>query len=181
MERSSLIGREILPLPRQRRYILLQWSKLLSSGAGRPEGTIPPAQKSSSRMFRRTFAVALIALAPVAAQAKPRLEQVYPALAAANATERAILFTGDDRQAIDTFFRRHGSHGADSKELPRRDPLLVRDRLPEKAAVRPLPASLDSHLPPLPRGYDRVIVGRDVVLLDRRSHTILDIMREVVR
>jgi hypothetical protein len=132
-------------------------------------------------MFRRTFAVALIALAPVAVQATPRLEQVYPALAAADAAERAILFTGDDRQVIDTFFRKHGSYGTEQKQLARREPLLVRDRLPEKVAVYPLPPTLDSQLPPLPRGYGRVIVGRDVVLLDRRSHTVVDIMREVVR
>jgi hypothetical protein len=132
-------------------------------------------------MFRRPLAVALFALLPLAVQATPRLEQVYPALAAANATERAILFTGDDRQAIDTFFRKRGSYGTEQKELPRRGPLLVRDRLPEKAVVYPLPPTLDSQLPSLPSGYGRVIVGRDVVLLDRRSQTILDIMREVVR
>ena len=132
-------------------------------------------------VLRPAFAVLLAALVPIAAQATTRLEQVYPALAAANATERAILFTGDDRKAIDTFFRKHSNPGAEQKQLPRRDPLLVRDRLPENALVRPLPNALDSQLPSLPRGYHRVIVGRDVVLLDLRSHTILDIMREVVR
>ncbi len=98
-------------------------------------------------MFRRPLAAALFALLPLAVQATPRIEQVYPALAAANATERAILFTGDDRQAIDTFFRKHGSYGTEQKQLPRREPLLVRDRLPEKAAVYPLPPTLDSQLP----------------------------------
>ena len=132
-------------------------------------------------MFRRPFAAALFALLPLVAQATQRLEQVYPALAAANPTERAILFTGDDRQAIDTFFRKHGNYATAQKLLTRREPLLVRDRLPEKIDVYPLPPLLDSQLRPLPRGYGRVIVGRDVVLLDRSSHTILDIMREVVR
>ena len=132
-------------------------------------------------MLRHAFVVLLTALAPIAAQAAAHLEQVYPALAAANATERAILFTGDDRKAIDSFFRKHAGPGAEPKLLPRRDPLLVRDRLPENTAIRPLPSALDSQLPPLPHGYHRVIVGRDVVLLDLRSYTILDIMREVVR
>src|SRR5499426_3244446 len=119
-------------------------------------------------MPRRLLATALFAaFAAGHAYATVRIEQVYPALAAANATERSILFTGDDRQAVDTFFRRHGGQGTEAKQLPRRDPLLVRDRLPEKTVLRPLPSSLDSQLPPLPRGYDRVIVGRDVVLLDR--------------
>lgn len=132
-------------------------------------------------MLSRTVAVALVALLPLAAQANLRLEQVYPALAAANATERSILFTGEDRKAIDGFFRKYGSHGAEAKQVARRDPLLVRDRLSEKAAVRPLPPTLDSQLPALPSGYGRVIVGRDVVLLERRSNTIVDIVREVVR
>lgn len=132
-------------------------------------------------MLRRPLAVALLIFLPLAAQATLRLEQVYPALAAANPTERAILFTGDDRQAIDTFFRKHGNYATAQKQATRREPLLVRDRLPEKAHVYPLPPLLDSQLRPLPRGYGRVIVGRDVVLLDRSSYTILDIVREVVR
>jgi hypothetical protein len=132
-------------------------------------------------MLRRPLAAALFALLPLAVQATPRLEQVYPALAAANPTERAILFTGDDRQAIDTFFRKHGNYATTHKHPTRREPLLVRDRLPEKVDVYPLPPLLDGQLRPLPRGYGRVIVGRDVVLLDRSSHTILDIVREVVR
>jgi len=65
--------------------------------------------------------------------------------------------------------------------VPRRDPLLVRGRLPADADARPLPFALNAKLPTLPEGYQRVIVGRDLVLLDRRTHTILDIMREVVR
>jgi hypothetical protein len=131
-------------------------------------------------MFRVALAAALLSLVPAAVQATPRLEQVYPALAAANATERAILFTGDDRQAIDTFFRKHAGQ-VEPKLIARRGPLLVRDRLPEKVAVRPLPPTLGSQLPPLPRGYERMIVGRDVVLLELRSYTVVDIIREVVR
>jgi hypothetical protein len=154
----------------------------MSSNATRPAGTIRLHKNAApDPMLRHAFAVLLTALVPIGAQAAARLEQVYPALAAANSTERAILFTGDDRKAIDSFFRKHASPDAEPKLLSRRDPLLVRDRLPEKAAIRPLPSALDSQLPALPQGYDRVIVGRDVVLLDLRSYIILDIMREVVR
>jgi hypothetical protein len=131
-------------------------------------------------MLRAILAAVLISLLP-AAHATIRIEQVYPALAAANATERAILFTGDDRQTIDNFFRRYGSHDAETKQVTRRDPLLIRERVPEKVVARPLPQALDDRLPLLPAAYGRVIVGRDVLLVERRSHTILDIMREVVR
>jgi hypothetical protein len=132
-------------------------------------------------MFRVALAAALLSLVPIAVQATPRLEQVYPALAAADATERAILFTGDDRQAIDTFFRKRAGQGTEPKQLARREPLLIRERLPEKVAVRPLPPTLASQLPALPRGYERMIAGRDVVLLQLRSYTIVDIIRDVVR
>jgi hypothetical protein len=131
-------------------------------------------------MLRAILTAALVSLLP-AAHATIRIEQVHPALAAANATERSILFTGDDRQLVDNFFRRYGSHGAETKQVVRRDPLLIRDRVPEKIVARPLPQALDHQLPQLPAGYGRVIVGRDVLLVELRSHTILDIMREVVR
>lgn len=133
-------------------------------------------------MFPRLLAASLtcaLALGPV--HAKPKPEQVHPELAAANRTERATLFTGGDRQTVDAFFRRYATNGDSEGAAARRDPLLIRDRLPQGVAVRPLPYALDAKLPPLPNGYARVIVGRDIVLLDRSSHTIVDIMREVVR
>ena len=131
-------------------------------------------------MLRVVIAAVLTALVPVAVQASPRLEQVHPALAAANATERAILFTGDDRQAIDAFFRKHAGQ-FEPKLIAHREPLLVRDRLPGNVRIRPLPRTLDRQLPTLPPGYDRMIVGRDVVLLELRSYTVVDIIREVIR
>ncbi len=134
-------------------------------------------------MFRSLLAASIAcALAAGSAQATVRVEQVYPARAAANSTERAILFTGEDRQTIDHFFRRHSGARADREEPKgRREPLLIRERLPQGASTRPLPPALDSQLPPLPSGYARLILGRDVLLVERRSKTILDIMREVVR
>ena len=130
-------------------------------------------------MFRTLLAAAL--LLATAAHANVRMEQVYPARAAANATERAIIFSGGDRQAIDQFFRRHVTQGVANGGKARKEPLLIRDRLPEGVATRPLPSALDRGLPPLPSGYARLIVGRDVLLVERRSRTIVDIMREVVR
>jgi hypothetical protein len=130
-------------------------------------------------MLRSLLAAVLLSAA--VAHATVRMEQVYPARAAANATERAILFSGGDRQAIDQYFRRHAAQGAENGGKARKDPLLIRDRLPQGVATRPLPFALDRELPALPSGYARLIVGRDVLLVERRSRTIVDIMREVVR
>jgi hypothetical protein len=132
-------------------------------------------------MLRFLLAAALSALAAGSAFAAVRTDQVYPARAAANPTERAILFTGEDRQTIDHFFRRHSTQRASDGVRARREPLLIRERLPQGVPTRPLPRALDDRLPPLPSGYARLILGRDVVLVERRSKTILDIMREVVR
>lgn len=133
-------------------------------------------------MLLRLLAASLLAaLTAGQAHAIVRAEQVHPALAAANETERSILFTGGDRQTVDAFYRRYGSPTAEADGAVRRGPLLVRERLRTDADTRPLPFALNAKLPTLPQGYQRVIVGRDIVLLDRHSRTILDIMREVVR
>jgi hypothetical protein len=123
----------------------------------------------------------LCVLAAGVANATVRMEQVYPARAAANPTERAILFSGEDRQTIDHFFRRQGTQNGGNGGKARRDPLLIRERVPQGVPTRPLPHALDHQLPPLPPGYARLILGRDVLLVERRSQTILDIVREVVR
>jgi hypothetical protein len=44
----------------------------------------------------------------------------------------------------------------------------------------PLPADLDRQLPSLPEYWERVIVERDVILIDRRTNRILDIIEGVL-
>ncbi|HEU5462866.1 MAG TPA: hypothetical protein VFV82_01980 [Candidatus Binatia bacterium] len=46
--------------------------------------------------------------------------------------------------------------------------------------VEPLPLELSRQLPPLPEYWERVIVERDVILLDRRTNRILDIIEGVI-
>lgn len=46
--------------------------------------------------------------------------------------------------------------------------------------LEPLPSALDSRLPSLPEYWERVIVERDVILLDRRTNRILDIIENVI-
>jgi hypothetical protein len=46
--------------------------------------------------------------------------------------------------------------------------------------VHSLPLDLEHLLPNLPKGIGRVIIGGDVVLLDKTSNTILDIVRKVL-
>jgi len=83
---------------------------------------------------------------------------------------------------VSKYFRKAGVPQRDANGAKaRREPLLIRERVPQGVPTRPLPHALNHQLPPLPPGYARVILGRDVLLVERRSHTILDIVREVVR
>jgi hypothetical protein len=46
--------------------------------------------------------------------------------------------------------------------------------------LEPLPTDLSRELPRLPDYWERVIVERDVILLDRRTNRILDIIEDVI-
>jgi hypothetical protein len=46
--------------------------------------------------------------------------------------------------------------------------------------LEPLPVDLSRQLPPLPEHWERVIVELDVILLDRRTNRILDIIEDVI-
>lgn len=45
----------------------------------------------------------------------------------------------------------------------------------------PLPSGLNAKLPYLPEPYTRYIVGSDVVLVNRDTHAILDVIPQIVR
>lgn len=96
-----------------------------------------------------------------------------------------IVFTDRDRQMIHRYYQ---SHRHSRRKLPPglakkgRLPhgLAKRDRLPPGLAKRSLPADLESSLSPLSKGYIRVIVGSDVVIMDRNTMVVFDIYRDVV-
>jgi hypothetical protein len=46
--------------------------------------------------------------------------------------------------------------------------------------IEPLPSALDKSLPAIPDYWQRVLVERDVVLLDTRTNRILDIIENVI-
>lgn len=47
--------------------------------------------------------------------------------------------------------------------------------------VQPFPVELERHLAPLPDGYSRVTLGVDIIILDRRTQRIMDIVRDILR
>jgi hypothetical protein len=45
--------------------------------------------------------------------------------------------------------------------------------------LEPLPSVLERRLPRIPEYWERVIIERDIILLDRRTNRILDIIENV--
>lgn len=100
------------------------------------------------------------------------------------------LFSELERRLTRDFFRRQGGNfRGKSKQLP---PGLAKRRtlppglarqiqrngiLPPGLARRTLPPGLASRLPALPPGQQRLIVGNDVVLVERATGLILDVLR----
>jgi hypothetical protein len=107
----------------------------------------------------------------------------------------------DDRREGERNEYRHGEHEGHGKgrgkgmppglakrdgDLPpglaKRDSLppgLARhDRLPDDVRYEPLPRDLDRQLPPLPsKDYVRVIVGTDLLILNRKTRVVLDVAK----
>ena len=101
----------------------------------------------------------------------------------------AIIFTTQEREIISDWFlsNRNGLPAglANRESLP---PGLQRQlrrngTLPPglQKKLTPLPYALDSRLAGLPGDFLRVVIGRDIILLDRRNNSILDVISNVIR
>jgi hypothetical protein len=116
-----------------------------------------------------------------------------PLAALARDGDRAAHFLADERRIIEQYYRR-GAKGK-AKGLPPglakrggnlppglQKQLQKNGQLPPglQKRIEPLPVELSRQLPPLPEHWDRVIVERDIILLDRRTNRILDIIEDVI-
>ncbi|WP_297528132.1 hypothetical protein [Thiohalobacter sp.] len=93
-----------------------------------------------------------------------------------------IRFSDRDRVLIRDYYRRHLPPGlAKKSRLPPglRKQLYRHGELPPGLQGRGLPAELERRLTRLPDGYVRIRVGTDVVLMDRRTRVVLDIIRDI--
>jgi hypothetical protein len=107
--------------------------------------------------------------------------------------KRPSRFLPDERRMIEEYYRR-GRNGK-SKGLPPglakrggslppglQKHLQKNGQLPPglQKRLEPLPVDLDRRLPRLPDYWERVVLERDVILVDRRSNRILDIIEDVI-
>ncbi len=106
---------------------------------------------------------------------------------------RPSHFLPEERRAIEDYYRQ-GSKGK-AKGLPpglakrggKLPPGLQKHldkngQLPPglQKRLEPLPVELDHRLPRLPEYWERVVLERDVILIDRRTNRILDIIENVI-
>jgi hypothetical protein len=77
-----------------------------------------------------------------------------------------------------------GKSGQTPPGLARRNQLPAglakRKTLPPGLAKRNLPSNLESQLPPAPVGVERVLVGDDVVLIQKGTNLLLDVLENVL-
>lgn len=103
-----------------------------------------------------------------------------------------IVFKAAERKAIEKFFGKKARVVREGKGKDKGLPpglakkgqlppgLAKRDRLPPGLAKRDLPSALDKRLGPPPAGTRRVIVDKDVVLVEEATDRVLDILYDVV-
>ncbi|MBI2358589.1 MAG: hypothetical protein HYV04_06735 [Deltaproteobacteria bacterium] len=102
---------------------------------------------------------------------------------------RPSLFLPEERRIIREYFA--GSYGALPPGLAKRGgslppglqkQLQKKGRLPPglQKRLEPIPADLEVRLPRIPEIWGRVILGPHVILIDRRTARILDIIENVI-
>lgn len=99
---------------------------------------------------------------------------------------RVALSIGErDRAIIARYYERYRYGKKVPPGLARRNGglppgLAKRDRLPPGLEGRGLPQDLERELSPVPRGYVRVVLGRDIVLMESKTRVVIDIYRDIV-
>ncbi len=100
------------------------------------------------------------------------------------------VFSARDRDTISRFFREDYSNlppglAKRNGNLPPglQKQLERNGTLPPglQKRVQPFPSTLEVRLPRLPDIYARVILGRQAIILDRRTQRILDIIHDITR
>lgn len=88
-----------------------------------------------------------------------------------------MRFSDAERKTITTFYSQSGGRapsGLVPAQRARAGDLLDSGQRPNK-----LPTDLDKLLPALPAPYTRLTLGADVVLINRDSHAILDVIPQI--
>jgi Ni/Co efflux regulator RcnB len=90
-------------------------------------------------------------------------------------------FSSGERRLIIDYFDAHGA-AAGAKSLPPgiAKKLARGGTLPPGIAKRRLPDALVVRLPPVPRGYERIVVDGRVLLVEIATRVIHDVLTEII-
>jgi hypothetical protein len=105
--------------------------------------------------------------------------------------DRPAYFLPKERRIIENYYRSNGPSKGLPPGLAKRGGKLPpglqkhldkNGKLPPglQKRLEPLPQDLNLRLPQLPDYWERVILERDVILIDRRTNRILDIIENVI-
>lgn len=117
-------------------------------------------------MQRRTFIFLVPALALIGCASQPATQQ----------SGGGLRFSDDERRIINAHYTQ--ARGP----RPVQPPAQVAkpgDKLAPGLRPNKLPTNLDSKLPGLPAPYTRLVLGADVILVNRDTHDILDVIPQV--
>ena len=94
----------------------------------------------------------------------------------------SMRFGSDDFNVIVNWFGSNRYTVSEWQDLPPGLHRQLRDRghLPPGLAMKSLPPGLARRLGPPPRGFDSVVIGHDVALIELSSGAIADIIRDVL-
>ncbi len=93
----------------------------------------------------------------------------------------SLRFSSDDLNIVIGWFANNTQAAAANDSLPPGLLRQLRERghLPPGLAAKPLPPGLAKKLTPAPRGFDHVLIGHDLVLVELATGSIADVIRNV--
>ena len=94
-----------------------------------------------------------------------------------NSAATVVRFSAGDRAVIENYYRK----SAPAKTSPGSLPLLKGGWLPNDIGAEPLPPALERKLSPLPSSHERQKVGRNVVLIEKKTRVIADVLYNVAK
>jgi hypothetical protein len=90
------------------------------------------------------------------------------------APKASVAFTSAERDTIRNYYGAQGTAAASGS-------IKIGDRVTPGSRPQHLPSELHSRLKPLPDPYTWYVLGADIVLVDRNSHEVMDVVPQVVR
>jgi len=99
-------------------------------------------------------------------------------------------FRSEDREYVTTYYSKHGKGlppglAKRNGDLPPglEKQLQRNGTLPPglEKKLQPCPVEIERRLPPLPSDYQRSVIGASIVVFNRRTNIVVDVMADVVR